>query len=96
MRVSVSGNTDIWKYPIALAQGQRIMMPRGAVLLDFQTQGMFQSLVMWALVKPDAPVVHRVLSVFGTGNGIPDGEYTYVGTTQVDRLVWHLFDHGEE
>lgn len=84
---------QIWKYPLDVGRHQRVAMPRGAVLLDMQTQA--GQLVAWATVDPEAEKVERDLSVIGTGHDLPGGVQAYVGTAQTGSLVWHLFDGGE-
>jgi len=84
---------QIWKYPLEVERHQMVVMPKGAVLLAFQTQK--GQLALWASVDPDAPKVQRDLSVVGTGHDLPGGKQSYIGTAQTGSLVWHLFDGGE-
>ncbi len=46
----------------------------------------------WALTGEQKPAMHY-FRVYGTGQVLPDGGITYVGTALYGNLVWHLF-HG--
>ncbi len=80
----------IWKYMVG-ADDFSVEMPKGARVLDVQLQG--ELVQMWALVDPDAEVVTRNFVTYGTGHPItnPD-ELLYIGTFQVNWLVFHLFE----
>ncbi|UFK26724.1 hypothetical protein [Roseobacter phage RDJL6] len=84
---------QIWKFPIAHERHQMVVMPRGAVLLDLQSQK--GVLTLWACVDPEKPKVQRDLSIIGTGHDLPGGKQAYIATAQQGSLVWHLFDGGE-
>lgn len=82
----------IWKFPLEIIREQNLMMPEGAEILSVQTQ--HNSLCLWALVNPEAPLQRRVIEVFGTGHSISDAERKYVTTAQRDggKFVWHIFE----
>lgn len=80
----------VWKYPLAIADSQSIIMPVGAEILDVQVQGGIPCL--WAMVDPTRPTEHVLVQTVGTGHTFfPIGEY--VGTYQVHNgtLVFHVF-----
>jgi hypothetical protein len=94
----------VWKYVIDLAAVKAgevsFDMPVGAELLTVQTQAAYAALghgALWALVDPTAPKETRRFRVVPTG-GSPE-ELTaerYVGTFQLGRTVWHVFEHLED
>lgn len=84
---------QIWKFNIEVDRHQKVVMPKGAVMLDMQSQK--GVLAFWACVDPNAPKVEREVSVIGTGHDLPGGEQTYIATAQQGSLVWHMFDGGE-
>jgi hypothetical protein len=86
-------STRIWKFGLLVTDYQTVTMPRGAVILDVQTQHGHPQL--WAQVDPDAQRQDRVFRMYGTGNYMPDGDLgTYIGTFQIadGDLVFHLYE----
>lgn len=83
----------IWKYTvIAIGQEFAFDMPVGAQLLSAQAQdGRIQ---LWAVVHKDQPLEKRWFIVLGTGWDIPftGKTFTFISTTQIEGLVWHLFE----
>ena len=83
----------IWKWTLEVTDRQQLLIPEGAKLLTVQIQhGMPQ---LWALVDENAPIIHRTIAIYGTGNPLPDGDPgQYVGTYQIrgGALVFHVFD----
>lgn len=92
----------IYKYHLdIIGRPFPVMMSEGARILSFKMNN--GDFVVWALVKVDAPMVERWLSLVGTGhpcNFAEDDGVEYVGTVQnnseIGTLVWHLFDRGEK
>lgn len=80
----------IWKYPLAPADEQTIQMPQGAYVMPVQIQD--DAPCLWALVDPSKPVESHVIRIIGTGNPCGDYPGRYIGTVQLDGLVWHVFD----
>lgn len=84
----------IWKFPLAIADRQRIMMPQGAEILTAQRQG--DQACVWAIVNDAAPMKPRLIEIAGTGNRLAelDEEYSrkYIGTFQFEPFVWHVFE----
>lgn len=66
----------------------------GVRFLDAQYQPSESSLILWAMVDPDAaPAICAVL-VVGTGWSLNDeaiSGMTYLATAQQGPLVWHVF-----
>ena len=86
---------QIWKYIFVGYPGYRettFDMPKDAKVFTVQAQG--NDLCLWALVDPAAIKVGRKFVVFGTGWDIDFVTFAlnYVGTAQVDGLVWHVFE----
>lgn len=87
---------EIWKWAIVVNDRSALRMPKGAQLLCVQWQG--DLVMLWAVVETSAPKVTRRIAVYGTGQPLPDNPGTYVDTFQMmgGKLVWHVFDLGEE
>ena len=81
----------IWKYELEITPEQRIEMPFRAEMLTVQNQG--DRICLWALVDPTLHKVLRDISIIGsgleTGISFPGN---YLGTVQIGRLVWHVFE----
>ena len=83
----------IWKFPLRLTNHQLIDMPVHAQILSAQVQDGVMTL--WAVVNPDSPKMPHTIAIYGTGNYITDENLgTFIGTLQVDWMVWHIFDQG--
>lgn len=80
----------IYKYQLEIVDRQEKAMPVGAEILGVQNQR--GTLTLWAWVNPKAKVEIVPFYVFGTGHPIDQtGIEEYVGTVQIDDLVWHVF-----
>ena len=67
-----------------------VQLPADAQVLSVQVQG--ETAHMWVLLRPDAPMVQRTFLAIPTGKPF-DASYTrYIGTFQVDWMVFHLFE----
>lgn len=92
---------SIYKYLVTVGGGDDVMLPAGAKLLTVSAAqvpppvaDMFH---LWAEVDPEAPLVSRPLSIYGTGNALPDEPGRYLGTAfcAYGALVWHVYDPPE-
>lgn len=84
---------SIWKFPLTVTDYQTLTMPEGAEILSVQDQD--GALCLWALVDPQAPMVERLIEVFGTGHPIPTNmgiSRNYLASVQQGRFVWHVFE----
>jgi hypothetical protein len=87
----------VWKYVIPALDWPDVTMPDGATLLHLGNQG--DLITLWALVDTRRPLVTRRFRLAGTGHALSlPPEAVYVGTAEVlaGKLVFHLFDLGEE
>lgn len=85
----------IWKYELTPGKHTTLAMPRFATVLSAGTQG--ESLVIWAMVDPQASVEQRSFRVFPTGSSITEDDWghgtsRFVATAQMGPLVWHVFE----
>lgn len=85
---------QVWKY-IILTPDTTIQMPRWATILTAGHQD--GTMCLWALVDPKQEKQPRRFRVFGTGMPITEeslnhGPSAYVGTVQIDNMVWHVFE----
>lgn len=88
----------VWKYALTpLSDYVTLEMPRGAKPLYVATQ--FGVPCIWALVRPEEPLVNRRFRIAGTGHPIEaHGAITHIGSVMLADclLVFHVFDLGEE
>ena len=85
----------IWKFTVPFEDEVIVEMPKGARVLAVQMQR--SQPCLWAIVDPYNPRVRRKLHWRGTSHPVGDEVGSYVGTCQpTDRLVFHLFDEGEQ
>lgn len=75
-------------------------MPQGAVILSVHEQD--DKIFVWAMVRPEMPLVNRKIMLVGTGQPITENiilksatEFTFIGTVHTPPFVWHIFDLGE-
>ena len=80
----------IWKYDVKPGV-TTISMPEGACILTVQVQS--GSPKIWALVDTEWPPADRRIEVFGTGHEMPFGHRGYIGTFQLGKLVFHVFEN---
>ena len=80
----------IWKWE--LTPEGFIEMPKGSKVLCVQEQqGLPQ---LWALVDPSAEMETRQFSTYGTGHLVEKDSGVYIGTFQLDSMVFHVFEEG--
>lgn len=83
----------IWKFPVPVDDRLTIKMPKGARVLTVQAQG--REMCIWAEVQTQAAEEKRYFAVFGTGHEMLHGmgySDVYVGTVQIGKFVWHLYE----
>lgn len=80
----------IWKWPLNMTSPQDLPIPLGGQFLTVQLQD--GNPQVWFLCDPYAPVAPRRLAIYGTGHPVPEFAGSYLGTFQIGRLVWHLFE----
>lgn len=79
----------IWKYELKPGENN-IELPADSVPLSVQVQN--EKPVMWCLVDTDNLMINRTFIVYGTGEKIdPELSLKYIGTFQLDWMVFHLF-----
>lgn len=84
----------IFKYPLFITDRQWVPLPKGAKILDVQVQD--TTPCVWALVDQNAPVNHETVTIYGTGNPVPEKPGLYIATFQSCGGVWHVFLEGKE
>lgn len=81
----------IYKYPIQLANFQRVAMPAGADILSCAMQN--GVLCLWAVVDPTLNVKDdKFICINGTGNEITEDVKKFIGTVFDRNFVWHVFE----
>lgn len=86
--------SEVWKFPLDIADDQRLTMPQHAELLHVGEQ--YGQVLLWArVIASGQRMVRREIIMRGTGQ--PIWTQPYVGTVVTNGgLVWHVFDGGEE
>jgi len=87
----------IYKYPLVIQDVQTIKLPANAEILSVQSQiiNTFRDreLFLWAMVNPQLDTEQeRTIHIIGTGNSMPNKVLKYLGTTQMNTFVWHIFE----
>ena len=85
----------IWKFNLETTDYQTVKMPKGAEILDIQTQG--GQPCLWALVDPSKENEDRNFEVFGTGHKVSGDmgiSRKYIATYQLESgaLIFHVFE----
>ena len=87
----------VYKYPLELTDEQVVRLPEGARPLHVAPQGL--TIMLWAMVVPEAEAKPRKVFIRGTGHELPRGAplAPYVGTVHdaPRQLVWHVFVEDE-
>lgn len=87
----------IWKFDLEARPGSELIsMPAGSRIISASVQD--GHIVMWALVDPTRSRVSRQVWALWTGWDIPDmpDDAQFIGTVQIDALVWHIFARAAE
>ena len=73
-----------------------INIHKGAKILSTGVQN--RQIMIWAMVDPKAPLVKRLLVMYGTGHTMAKEhvDFPFVGTVFIDEFVFHIFDGGEK
>ena len=85
----------IYKYPLILKDRQQIKLPTSAKFLSLQVQNGMP--VIWCMIDTDdlevfLSVWNVSIYIFGTGNEVTCSDNCkFLGTVQLDSLVWHVF-----
>jgi hypothetical protein len=78
----------IWKYQVKPRFD--LDLPEDALVLSVQVQG--EEAQMWVLLDPEAPKVKRTFDAIPTGRRFDASHMHYIGTFQMDWMVFHLFE----
>lgn len=85
---------SIYKYPLNLTDEQIVSMPVGSKILSVQVQR--EQICLWAQVdtSPSGPAELRSIQIIGTGHPVEDFSAShFIGTVQLGRLVFHIFEN---
>lgn len=88
----IGDDMTIWKFPINLRLNrQSISMPAGSTSLCVQLQN--GAPMLWVSCDRNAPAKLYEIAIYGTGDNMLTGVgHRYIGTLQVGRLVYHVFE----
>lgn len=76
----------IYKYPLLIADDQKIEIPVGHKIINVGLQG--RDIVLWAEVDTMNPKTKLEIFIVGTGNELPKKAKCYIGTVSIP------FPHG--
>jgi hypothetical protein len=79
----------IYKYELEFAPVQTVLVPLHYKILSVQMQD--HVICVWILIAENKTTPVR-FEIFGTGQDIPDGHRSFVGTVQRSGYVWHIFE----
>lgn len=79
----------VWKFPLAIADVQRVVMPEGAEALFVAVQD--SVLCLWVTVDPTRDPEPRLIFVSGTGNPCPNYA-RHIGSALMGPFVWHVWE----
>lgn len=79
----------IWKYELTTIT--KLTMPIGSKVLSLQVKNNIPCI--WALIPDEAAMTEkRIFEFFSTGHDFNDKLGNYIGTVQLEQLVFHLFE----
>lgn len=80
----------IWKFPLALAGTQMVVMPKGATVVHVAEQ--FGKPCIWAIVDERAEREERTFIILGTGTSFDANQLSHLGSFMLDggEFVGHL------
>lgn len=69
-----------------------LTMQDKSTVLTVGVQGI--NIVLWAIAPIYEPPVHRRFISWNTGHTLPDwlDKHNYIGTVQIEDIVWHIFE----
>lgn len=67
-----------------------VSVPKGARFIHVEEQNC--ELTAWYQCDTDQPKEMRLLHIVGTGNAIPDGKMSHIGTAIMTPFVFHVFE----
>jgi hypothetical protein len=85
----------IWKFPLAILDGQFLQLPKGEILTVQVQDG---DPYIWIKHDPDEAFIPRFIEIYGTGHEIqptePGYERKYIGSFQMigGAFVGHVFE----
>lgn len=84
----------VWKFPLEFGETTEHRMPAGARVLAAHVQAGRPTL--WAAVNPESASESRRFGVYATGEPLPVGPKSHVGTVLVHggTYVFHVFELG--
>ena len=82
----------IYKYELNIIDEQTIDLPTDAKILCVLEQK--HNLCVWAVINLLTPQTYerRIFRIYGTGHIMHSDGEEYIGTTMIDKFVWHLFE----
>lgn len=87
-------NAHIYKYQLPITDHViEIELPEHHEYCDIQSQN--ESIHLWCMVNPHAPLVKKRFKIFATGQEIESPEnYYFIKTVQIHNgaLVFHVFE----
>ena len=85
-------STRIFKYPLKIEDEQIIKMPLGYRILTVQVKDNVPCL--WVLVDDEEKhIISCEIKTVGTGCSLDVNPWWYIGTYQLNQLVFHVFEY---
>lgn len=80
----------IHKAVLEMEQIQHVNVPHGAYFLTAQIQ--LGKICVWYECVPQYTISPRRIAIVATGGQIPSGSVKYLGTVQLQELVFHIYE----
>ena len=74
-----------------MSQHFTLRLPKNASILDVQTQDGIPHI--WVELDTEADTELHSFAVYCAGETMPDGALRYIGTFQIQTLVFHLYEY---
>lgn len=82
----------IWKFTLDVRDVSFVSIPGDSKILCAQTQD--GAITLWADVDPEGVTGERKFYIYETGHEHKKLIGKYIGTCQVGKFVWHVYDGG--
>ncbi len=79
----------IHKFTLKHVAKQTVDLPHFSRVLSVQAQG--ADICMWVELVPSEDKYPQEVFIVGTGHKVPNEVNSYLGTTQQNGFVWHIY-----
>lgn len=80
----------IWKYPLEIADMQRVRVPMGSTPLCVGSDPAGNP-CLWCEVDDQQPIIPLEVYIVGTGNPLPEDVNRYIGSIRQNPFICHVY-----